>query len=128
VNEPLPIDYAHGVVGHGRRQLARALGVAGCVIGVVATALPLWPLWGFYKVPVGTSMRPMGLTFLLTIFAASGLLIALPLSVTCLAFGWRDRSARWIALLGILLSISAMCIGFGLFNWIVAARHFVLED
>lgn len=128
VGETLPIDYAHSVVRRGHPQLAMGLGVAGCATGALATLLPLWPLWGFYKVPIGTSMRPMGLTFILGIFAAAGLFIALPLSIACLAFGWRESRLRWVTLVGVLLSLSAVLIGFGLFNWIVAVRHFVLED
>lgn len=128
MNDVPPIDYAHRVSRRGHPRLALALGVAGCVTGVAATLLTLWALWGFYQVPVGTSMRPMGLTFLLSIFAAAGLLVALPLSVACLALGWGERRARWVALFGILLATTAIFGGFALFQWIVAARHFVLED
>jgi hypothetical protein len=128
MTDPLPIDYAHHVVRRGWPRLAMGFGIAGCVSGAIAIVLPLWPLWSFYNIPVGTSMRPMWLTAILVIFAALGLFVALPLSVTCLALGWRERRARWISLLGVLLSLSATFIGFGLFNWIVAVRHFVLED
>lgn len=122
------IDYAHSVVRRGHPRLAIGLGTAACVTGAIATVLPLWPLWGFYNVPAGTSMRPMGLTFILGICAASGLFIAFPLSLACLAFGWRERKLRWVTLVGMLLSVSALLVGIGLFHWIVAVRHFVLED
>jgi hypothetical protein len=128
VTDPLPIDYAHRVDRRGWPRFAMGFGIAGCVTGAIAIPFPLWPLWGFYHVPVGTSMRPMGLTAILVIFAVIGLFIALPLSLTCLALGWRERRARWICLMGVLLSLSATFVGFGLFNWIVAVRHFVLED
>jgi len=128
MNHAPPIEYAHAAPRRGYPRLAMACGVAGCVVGALSTVLPLWPLWGFYHVPVGTSMRPMGLTFLLGIFAAAGLFIAFPLSVACLAFAWRERKMRWLALIAALLSVTAYFMGFGLFDWIVAARHFALED
>jgi hypothetical protein len=70
----------------------------------------------------------MALAALLTLLAAAGLLISFPLSLACLFFGWRTRSARWLAFLGILLSGSAVFLGFSLFDWIVAVRGFVLAD
>lgn len=109
-------------------RLATLLGIYGCAVGTMATIQPLRPLWVLYHVPVGTSMRPMALTFVLGVCAASGLLLAMPLSLACLALGWRSRRARWVGSLGILLSISAMTIGSMLFNWIVALRRFVLVD
>ena len=128
MNQAPPIDYAHGAARRGHPRLAMAFGVAGCAVGALAMVLPLWPLWGFYHVPVGTSMRPMGLTYLLGIFAAAGLFIAIPLSVACLAFGWRERKLRWLTLAGLLFGTAAVFGGFGIYSWIVAARKFVLED
>lgn len=127
--EPVPLEYAHPTSRpRGLPSLATGLGVAGCTVGALATIIPLWPLAQFYRVPPGTVMRPMGLTAFLGLAAGAGLLISLPLTLACLAFGWRKRSSRRLALLGLLLSASAICLGFYLFHWIVAARGFVLED
>lgn len=104
------------------------LGFCAWLTAAVATVLPLRPLWEFYHVPTGTVMRPMGLTLVLGLCAAIGFLIAMPLSLACLALGWRHRPARWVAALGIVFSLVAMNAGYQLFYWIVSARRFVLED
>ena len=124
--EPLPIDYLR-VVRRDRAGLAMGLGIAACAIGAVATALSVLPLWGFHHMPVGTSMRPMLLVAWLDLMAAAGLFLALPLSLSCLGFGWRNRRALWIGLFGVLLSLSAVFLGCGLFKWIIDVRHFVME-
>ena len=72
-------------------------------------------------------MRPMNMEFTLTVLAACGLLVVFPLGVAAFIVGWRDRRARQIALLAIVFAITATCLGFELFDRIVAARHFVIE-
>jgi hypothetical protein len=121
------VDYASCAVRRDLSRVGLTLGLIGCGVGAVAALLPLWPLWTFYHVPVGTSMRPMGLTLILGLFAMAGLFVAFPLSVICAALGWRHRRAWCLACLGVLLSAWATSGGFWLFNWIVAARGFVLE-
>jgi hypothetical protein len=129
VTDPPTLNYADPKPRpRGSPKLGVALGIAGCVVGALATLIPLWPLAKFYQIPAGTVMRPMGMTGILGLSAAAGLLVALPLTLACLGFGWRTRSTRRLALLGLLLSASAICLGFALFNCIVAARGFVLEE
>src|SRR4051812_8758593 len=128
MGDTLPIDYAASVARRDLSRVGMISGLVGCGVGAAATLLPLWPLWDFYHLPVGTSMRPMALTFLLGLFAAAGLFVAFPLSAISAVLGWPRRRARWVALPGALLSVSAIWGGFWLLSWVVAARGFVLED
>jgi hypothetical protein len=109
-------------------RLPKVLAAAGCLSGTATALVPLWVLWGFNKVPVGTVMRPMALVALLVMCAAGGLVIVLPLSLAALVVGWRRRVARPLAVVGVLLGFASIFGGFQTFNWIVATRHFVMED
>jgi hypothetical protein len=72
----LNIDYAHTPPRKGWSRFAKPMAITACSVGAAATLFPLWPLWGFYNIPVGTPMRPMALTFLLLVFAACGLFVS----------------------------------------------------
>jgi hypothetical protein len=123
-----PLDYAAPTSRFGARpRLAQRLGIAGWIVGLIATLIPLWYLIDFNEIAPGTSMRPMAMTAVVGLGAAAGLLVALPLSLACLLFGWRTRRMRWLSFFSVLMSIAAIFLGILLFNHIVAARGFILE-
>ena len=69
----------------------------------------------------------MGLTLVLILCAAGSLLVALPISILGLALGFRDRGARRLGLMAVMVSLSGTAGGFFAFEVIAFARRYVME-
>ena len=108
----------------GRERLALVLGIMSCSTGFSETSGGVSEALRLLDYPVGSEVSFALVKKTIELGRIGGLL-ALPLAVLVLIFGWRRRSTRWLGLVGILLALASIFLEAGLCAWIVSSRKLV---
>lgn len=86
----------------GKGKKVSELGLAAFILGAVANGLVFLLCFRFIFVPSGSSIRPMGLVWLIFLISLAALVVVLPMSIWSLI---HHKLNKW-AIYGIIFSLS----------------------
>jgi hypothetical protein len=105
-----------------------------CLVTILAQAWVCYTLAEFFlgtrDLPPGAPMRPMGVTFNIGVPGVAAILFGGLFSLVGVVLAILQGSKRLalLAAFGLIVSWVPMISGYAGFDYIVASRHFVLED
>lgn len=119
------LDYASPAKQARRQRVAICLGAAACVVAALGTWLPLRQLLRLFSYPRGSDVSFFSLTPAIELGAATGVVIALPLTVVCGVLSWKTRQGRITTLIAAICTLFCIFSSYALCQWIVSSRGLV---